>query len=920
MMLNRGFGGEIFALENFSLESGVSRAPMGLHSFLLLVYVWCRTVVRFDKACRRADAAVNYFREHLRVGDYLSEEGKIEMEWFGEGARRLGLSGACEMAALERLCAGQHPSTGEKLSVRDKGAARRVCFFGQISAPKDVSIALLVGGDQRIETWWKEAVAETMRELEAVTATRVRAGGRNEDRPTGNMVAAHVTHDTSRALDPQLHTHVCVLNVTFDPVENRWKGVQPYGFMRHQGFLREVCYNRLAVRMQAGGYELERQRAIGFTIKGFPSELREKFSQRRQRILEIAAEKGRSSQDDLQAFALASRAVKRHATAAELKAGWRASAGSHLATIEAVIDATRHRPVAPPVQTAPEALAAAEAHIFERKSVVETRDLLREALVWARGTAELTDLRAALDARVASGELRRAGNEVASRDGAKAEEEFIAWAAAGRTGCGYLGKHPTESGLDGDQREAVAGVLASRSRVTVLAGDAGTGKTRSLREIVAGIELGGARVFGCAPSSGAADVLRRELSAEADTLQQLLVNEALQREVRGRVLIVDEAGLVSVKQMRDLCRLAHANDNRVLLVGDTKQHSSVEAGDALRCLQKFADVPVFRLTQIRRQRSPQYREAVALLAKGEAFGAFNHFVKLGAVRENPDEVGLMRTAAADYVATLRGGKTCLAISPVWEEIHAFNAEARRQLRDAGVIAGRERRMPVMFSLHWTKAQMRDTGSFQPGQVLLFHRSSGYFPKGECLTVVARDADVLTVQFEDGGRTLLSPRRTGGFDVGLMQELDVAVGDRLLIRGNLKVSGLRNGDLVDVAGFSEAGSIRLKDGREIPPSFRQFTHGYATTSHAAQGKTVDRGLLIMGEAGIAAGNLKQAYVSNSRFRDSQMIYTTDRRAARDAMMNDGDRKLVSEMAAQVEPASSADMGPRAAPKTSRGVSL
>jgi conjugative relaxase-like TrwC/TraI family protein len=863
---------------------------------------------------------VNYFRDHLRVGDYLSEAGKVEMEWFGEGACRLGLSGPCDMAALERLCAGQHPGTGEKLSVRDKGAARRVCFFGQISAPKDVSIALLVGGDRRIEEWWKEAVAETMREMEAVTATRVRAGGRNEDRTTGNMVAAFVTHDTSRALDPQLHTHVCVLNFTFDPVEKRWKGVQPYGYMRHQGFLREVCYNRLAARMQAGGYELERQSAIGFTIKGFPSELREKFSQRRQRILEIAAEKGRSSQDDLQTIALESRPAKRHTTAAELQTGWRASAGAHLATIEAVIEATRHKPVAPTVKTAAEALAAAEAHIFERKSVVATRDLFREALVWGRGTVDLSALRTELDAHVASGELRMAGDEVASRDGAKAEEEFIAWAAAGKTSCGYLGRHPTESSLDEDQREAVAGVLASRSRVTVLAGDAGTGKTRSLREIVAGIEQSGGRVFGCAPSSGAADVLRRELSAEADTLQQLLVNEALQREVRGRVLVVDEAGLVSVKQMRDLCRLAHANDHRVLLVGDTKQHSSVEAGDALRCLQKFADVPVFRLTQIRRQRSPQYREAVALLAKGEAFGAFNRFVKLGAVREDSDQAGLMRAAAADYVATLRSGKSCLAISPVWDEIHAFNAEARRQLRAAGMVADHERRVPVMFSLHWTKAQMRDTGSFQPGQVLLFHRSSGYFPKGECLTVVARDPDVLTVQFEDGGRTLLSPRRTSGFDVGLMHELDVSVGDRLLLRGNLKAEGLRNGDLVEVAGFSDAGGIRLKDGREIPPSFRQFTHGYATTSHAAQGKTVDRGLLIMGEAGIAAGNLKQAYVSNSRFRDSQVIYTTDRRAAREAMMSDGDRKLATEMAAQVEASPAAEMGGRVASRASRGVSL
>ena len=837
---------------------------------------------------------MNYFREHLKVGDYLTESGQVEMEWFGQGAARLGLNGSCELVALERLCAGRHPTTDKRLGVRDKGGARRVCYFGQISAPKDVSIALHVGGDRRIEGWWRDAVQETMREIEAVTATRVRAGGKNEDRTTGNVVAAVVTHDTSRALDPQLHTHMCILNVTYDPVEQRWKGVQPFGFLRHQGFFREVCYNRLAARMQTAGYELERQPAIGFTIKGFPERLRGEFSERRKQILAIAAERGTMSQDDLQTITLESRAAKQHATAAELKAGWEARAGADLATIRAVIAATQCTPTDRPTAKPGEVLAAAEAHVFERKSVVATRDLLREALVVGRGRVGVSDLRAELDSRVVSGELRLAGDEVASRDAAKAEEEFVAWAGAGRKSCGYLGRHPTESTLAEDQREAVAGLLASRSRVTVLAGDAGTGKTTCLQAVVAGIQQAGGRVFGCAPSSGAADVLRRELTPEADTLQQLLVNESLQRHVRDRVLLVDEAGLVSVRQMRDLCRLAHANGNRLVLVGDTKQHSSVEAGDALRCLQKFAEVPVFRLTKIRRQRSPRYRAAVALLAKGEAFGAFNHFVKLGAVQENADQAALFRAAAADYVATVRSGQSCLAISPVWDEIHAFNGEVRRQLRAAGLLAEGERRMSAMFSLQWTKAQMRDLDNYQPGQVLLFHRSSGNWAKGECLTVVVRDPEVLTVQFEDGGRTLFSPRRASGFDVGLMRDVDVAVGDRLLLRGNQKKSKLRNGDLVEVAGFTSKGAIALKDGREIPPGFRQFTHGYATTSHAAQGKTVDRGLLIMAEAGIAAGNLKQAYVSNSRFRESQTIYTTDRREAREAMMRIGDRKLVLEM--------------------------
>src|SRR5579863_3868374 len=251
--------------------------------------------------------------------DYLAQGGQLQMVWVGQGAEKLGLRGEVQVEHFTRLCAGKHPETGKKLTVREK-ANRRVCYFGQISPPKDVSIAFLIGGDKRIEQWWQESVQETLREIEAVTETRVRGSGRrDEDRITGNMVAAVVTHDASRGLDPQLHTHLCVMNVTYDEVEKRWKGVQPSNFYRYQSFFREVSYNKLARRMREGGYELERSRTIGFDIKGFPETVRKKFSKRRDAILERAAELGVSDQDSLQAITSKTRAEKQKVSPAELR-------------------------------------------------------------------------------------------------------------------------------------------------------------------------------------------------------------------------------------------------------------------------------------------------------------------------------------------------------------------------------------------------------------------------------------------------------------------------------------------------------------------------------------------------------------------------------------------------------------------------
>jgi len=851
-------------------------------------------MVRFDKPCVVVAGAVEYFREHMAIGDYLAEDGAAELTWVGLGSARLGLTGRCQLEHFERVCRGLHPATGAKLMVRDKGVHRRVCFFGQISAPKDVSLLMLVGGDQRIAGWWQEAVAETLQEVEAITATRVRRSGANEDRATGNMVAAMVTHDASRSLDPQLHTHVCIMNLTYDGAEERWKSVQPSGFYRHQGYLREVCYNKLAGRLMAAGYVLEPLRGLGFNVRGVPAELREKFSKRRRAILARAKELGVATQDALQAIASDSRADKTVTTVAALRSRWEQEAGAALVALEETIAQADARPKETTPVSPRDTVRSAEAHVFERRSVVEDRVLLREALIAGRGRVSLSALKRAMAGSERTGGLLRMGDEIASREALESEREFVSWASAQLKGRTALGNASFMANLGPDQKSAARGVLGSTAGVMILQGDAGTGKTTCLSAIVAGIERAGGRVFGCAPSSGAAEVLRHGLTADAATLQRLLVDEEMQRQARDRVLIVDEAGLVSTREMRDLCRLAARNGNRLLLVGDIKQHYSVEAGDALRCLQEFARVPVFRLTEIRRQLDPAYRQAVACLARGDAYGAFKRFERLGAVQEEKSPAALFAAVAADYVRTVRAGKSCLAISPVWAEIHQFTHEVRRQLRGVNLLGRVEWSRVTVDSLKWTREECRRIANYQPGDVLTFHRDYGAFAKHDSATVVSRDRDALIVRRPNGREHSLDPRRATGYSVGLAREIPVAVGDRLLIRANCKPADLRNGEIVEVTGVDPHGAIRLKDGRTLPEWFQEYSHGYAATSHAAQGKTVDRGLLIMADDGIAAGNLKQAYVSNSRSRESQMIYTTDREAARDAMMRPSDRKLALEM--------------------------
>jgi conjugative relaxase-like TrwC/TraI family protein len=385
-------------------------------------------VVRFDKPCKQVSAAVKYFRTHMAKKDYLSQGGQEELSWVGEGAKQLGLSGHVRETEFARLCEGRHPVTGDRLSARESGPTKRVCYFGQISPPKDVSIAYLVGGDERIADWWHEAVMDTVKEMEAVTAVRIRKNGiEDRDRYTNKMVAATVTHDASRALDPQLHTHICVMNISYDDVEQQWKAVQPEGYYQYQSFFREVCYNKLAERMREAGYEIEEARKIGFHIKGIPVVLRDQFSKRHEEIERVAASMGVTSQDGLQTIAGRTRGEKVTIEPEELCRQWREASGDHLNVVKGVIAQADGRAKAHQVRSASNALDRAQAEVFERHSTIDERILLREALISGRADVPLEDLRKEVENRVRKGDLLRRDNQLVSRDTLKMEKEYLNW-------------------------------------------------------------------------------------------------------------------------------------------------------------------------------------------------------------------------------------------------------------------------------------------------------------------------------------------------------------------------------------------------------------------------------------------------------------------------------------------------------------
>lgn len=861
--------------------------------------------------------AEEYFRKHLMQGDYYSENQSIAGHWLGRGAERLGLaltSPVTEEAYL-RLCQNLHPLTGDKLTARTR-KDRRIFYDFVVSAPKSVSIMAVTMGDERLITAHNAALASVAVELERLAAARVRRHGQRAARTTGEIIVAAFLHDGSRALDPQLHTHLLIFNATFDPVEKAWRALESEQMFANCGFLTEVYRNDLTRRLHALGYRT-RPTANGFEIEGVSDELIRRFSKRRRAIEQAESRLTNKlghklSNNGRAALAHSTRARKREDLgSAALVAHQRSQlTSSEAAALQRLIVPNACSPEPrTPTPAAEELVQMARDHLFERRSVAAEHEVLKAALEFGRGQVELEDLRAAL--AKAPGLVRR-GGELTTQDAIRQEKALIGLANEGVGRCPALHRgFRLSPDLSAEQRQVVETVLCSSDEVIGLRGGAGTGKTFALREIARGIQAKGRRVQMLAPTTGAVDVLRREGFQHADTVQRFLVDPNLEANLRDQVLIADEAGMMSVPQMLALVRLCRENRCRLILTGDARQHTSVEAGDAFRLLESRSHLHTARLNEIRRQTRTEYRQAIADIANGRPQRALARLEKLGAVLEIEGEERYPRLAS-DYVESVKLGKSALIVSPTWREIEMVTEATRSRLKNANLLPSKETPIEAHTPAGWTKAQKCDLAGYSRGLVLVFHLDCKEFRRGEWARVEAVHRDRLHVRKPDGQPVVITRKQTGCFDVAQRTELCVARGERLLLRAGRRDAGLLPGQLVTVKSVRRDGQIRLTDGRTIPPDFKLFTYGYCVTSQTAQGKTADHVYVAVdGKSGQAA-NLKQFYVSTSRGREQVKIYTDDVSRLREAIERTGDRISATEWIHNPPPTQKQSKGARVRP--------
>jgi conjugative relaxase-like TrwC/TraI family protein len=752
--------------------------------------------------------------------DYYSGRGEAEGQWLGSAAAEFALNGQVEPDQLTAMLTGRNPVTGEPLGLKSAPGREPVPGFDlTFSAPKSVSLTWALGGHPvsgQVMEAHRAAVeaALTYMERSACWARRGK-GGATFVLGNGFLAAAYV-HRSSRAGDPQLHTHVLIANATLGP-DGRWSRLYHPAIYEHAktaSYLYEAhLRHELTLRL---GVEWEPVEKGIADIRGFTKDELRAFSTRRAEILAAVGE-GASARA-MQVAALETRKAKdRDLTDESMREGWRVKAEGLGVTRETIADRLGHERPGVSVLTTRQV----ERSVTEHVSYFDRRDAIRAVADNLPHGAKVADVERLADEFLASSSAIRIaetprGARYTTERIWELERQALAAAEEMATTGGVAVADPiavsrviaTRSTIKSDQRAMVERLTRGGEGLVVVVGEAGTGKTFAT---VAAAEAWSESRFGlrvAAPTWRAANVLRSE-GLDAISVARLLVQlDEDQRPLeRGSVLLIDEAGMLDSATLARLIDHAREASAKLILIGDPAQLGEIEAGGLFASIVSRTD-PVF-LEEVIRHKHDLDREGARRIREGQGAEAIEVYRSEQRVVVSPDPEARREEMVRDWWRSYAEGEDALMIAKRNAEVERLNALARQVMKAEGRLG--EREIAV------------GEGLFAVGDQVITrvndHRAEVH--NRERWRVEAIDAE---------GHVALA---------GLDGERRVVVDEDYLARTN-----------------PSDGSPALQ-------------HAYAATTYQAQGSTVDRAY-VMADPSM---DRQELYVAASRSREETWFYAT-----------------------------------------------
>lgn len=899
-------------------------------------------------ALKSAGGAEHYYSKD---NYYTQDEGVENSQWFGEGAKDLGLSGQVKPEDFKALLNGQvddrQLGKRERNEQGDLVTQHRAGYDITFSAPKSVSIMSEIYSDTELREAHENAVRSTLSYLEENTIqVRQQIDGEMKSVNTGKVVAALFSHDTSRELDPQTHTHAVVLNMSVGE-DGKWRSLDSSEVFDQKRVIAAIYNAELAKEVQSLGYEISVKDDKGnFEIVGIDRDQIDSFSQRRQQIEESLRDRGidinSASFEVREEAALKTRDRKTEIDSEELKKEWLERAD----TIK--LDGIGIRESANSVRqdrsdlgrnlqpmTGKEAVTFAIQHLTEREAVFEKKDIQTTALVHAVGRVRADEVIAAFKQLEKEGELikledgRYTSKSMLDSEHLTVSQMLTEKGSMVPVMMPNAAKEQIKAAEDEQkfdyskgQKEAILKTLTSTDRYVAVQGLAGTGKTTMLRGLKDIAQDQGMTVRGMAITGSASDTLARETGIQSETLQMFMIKEARARseiaqaqaqnpdqkiDRKPELWVVDESSLVGQRQMDRLVNMAQEANAKVVFLGDKLQLQSVSAGKPFEVAQDRG-IETAKMTEINRQKTQDLKEVVSnivdsnhsdLSRNREAFKLLDE--KGGVVSSEDSKEALVKNYLS--LDTEKRNNTII-ITPFNKDRLAINAEIREGLKEQGAISQQGETHRILTHRSISKAEQNDIRYFKEGDVIRFgrdYRALG-ISKGDYWTL--KETDQTTgkgiLQNQKGETKEWLPSKTTRIEVYQASRREIAQGDQIrFTRNESTFKNGERGEVVDLKDGIATIAVSKGDATEVHQvslvENGHWDHAYAQTIYSSQGMTKQNTLLYINipEQKDEKGQRKQVEQMGKIFGD-RAFYVAVTRASHDFKLYTNDKAQTQEL--------------------------
>ena len=873
---------------------------------------------------KTAESGSSYFAKDA----YYATEGKTS-QWYGKGAEQLGLSGPVLKTEFDTVINGFDLASNALVKnagsddIKDESGnviknGRTAYIDLTFSAPKSVSI--LSYKDRRIEDAHNRAVEATIAELEKrYSYTRKVVDGEVRITQSDNLCMARINHYESRELDPQLHSHIVLMNLTHGD-DGKWRSIEAGKIYQDQLYLGQYFRNELAKELSSLGYETEvtdRKKGL-FEIRGISEEIRDEFSVRRKQVLEAKEKYKDYNVPDAKKSEYAcldSRRPKTDSKIEEIRTDIENRLANYGQSLEEIQQkALSQNQQQPPSMSMEECIRYAIEELSDKQSAFTEKEVIEKALKGGLGNYTAEELENEFfntqDVELLGNTGKYPSTFYTTDEIQKAESQILEWAQDGVGESDVcitydtLQRHLEQIRTEGieltpGQQQAVAMICTSSDRLSLIQGDAGAGKSFAMGTVKTIMESEGKTVRGFAPTGKASQELEAA-GVESMTVDKYLASPHHQTLVgKDEVWLIDESGMMGSRKMKAFLDKAAEKGAKVVLIGDTKQFQSVEQGKIFQDLQDHTQVSKTEITEVKRQQTYHGKQIVAAIKQGEFSQAFDILEDMEGLKEIESRADRLSQITAEYLADCDKGVQSVVLTSTNADKNEINTQIRDQLKRIGAVENGS--VYKTYQKHDVDSISRNFAqSYKDGQVVVFKRDCDALSFGSDKqksagiqgTIKSRDdqRNAISVEYYDKSSREYKTaeidlkKHSAKFQTYDLAEKQFGAGDRIIFTKNDKCVNVANGESGVISAIDQEGNATIQIGKNKTVecnlnnrgerAYNYLDHAYCLTNHKSQGSSYDKAI-VNADISSQNTNYNAFYVQATRMKQDLTIYTNDR---------------------------------------------